>query len=139
MRQVRQVRQGCAKGWACLRQMCAIAANNRAANSELKPKLGHSRLGCSRGQSRAGLGRTGVSIRTCPELILTDINAKWRHHLKRINTARQRIWIWIRMLCYMSAMYTYMSCGVCLDCHRAGGSSRASIIFIKIANGSCSE
>lgn len=63
----------------------------------------------------AGQGRTGVSIRSFPELILTDINAKWRHHLKRINTVRQRIWIWVCMFLYVHlhmCMYIYVCLAV---------------------------
>lgn len=61
----------------------------------------------------AGQGRTGVSIRSCPELILTDINAKWRHHLKRINTARQRIWICMFLYVHVHmCMYVYVCLAV---------------------------
>lgn len=89
--------------------MCAIAANYRAAKSELKAKLDAAGW-AALGGSRARQGRTGVSIRSCPELILADINAKWRHHLKRINTARQRIWICMFLYVHVHMhMYMYVS------------------------------
>lgn len=88
-----------------------------------------------------------------PELVLADISTKWRHNLKRINTARQRIWMWIwdgHGYAYGDG-YGYVDiniyksevvprclhrCG-CGDCRQASGGS-TSIIFIKIANSSCS-
>jgi len=57
--------------------MCAIAANYRAAGAGLAK---------SRDRIRSGQRSVETAGNSLPEFALADINAKWRHHLKRINS-----------------------------------------------------